>query len=120
MTRRITLVPEQRRPPVRVRLRRITAEQSKPYPPDGQGKNWWERLKKAFGTVSSDFVNASLFQLQSAARLNCSRSYGISMTDVLAQIEEAATEDGLAGGVGLHIGYTLSSALGVQARFGSG
>ena len=28
---------------LRVRLRRITAEQSKPYPPDGQGKIWWER-----------------------------------------------------------------------------
>ena len=69
MTRRITSVPEQRRPPVRVRLRRLTANQSKPYPPDGQGKIWWERLKKALGTESSDFLNASLLQLQLAAQL---------------------------------------------------
>jgi hypothetical protein len=55
---------EQRRPAVRVRLRRINAGLSRVYPPDGQGKIWWARLKKALGTASSDFVNASLFQLQ--------------------------------------------------------
>jgi hypothetical protein len=55
--------PLQRRPPVRVRSRRITTESAKLYPPDGQGKIWWGRLKAALGTCSSDFVNASLHQL---------------------------------------------------------
>ena len=34
----------------------------------GEAENWWQRLNKALGTTSSDFVNASLLQLQAAAR----------------------------------------------------
>src|SRR6516162_4107082 len=60
------------RPPVRVKLRRVNANLATAYPPDGEGKVWWRRLKKALGTTSSDFVNASLLQLQAAARLPCS------------------------------------------------
>jgi hypothetical protein len=62
--------PEQRRPAVRVKLRRINAGYSKPFPPDGEGKIWWARPKKSLG-ASSDFVNASLLQLQAAAQLHC-------------------------------------------------
>jgi hypothetical protein len=47
---------------------RTGAYLEKAYPPDGDGKNWWQRLNKALGTVSSDFVNASLLQIQAAAR----------------------------------------------------
>jgi hypothetical protein len=61
-----------RRRPVRVKLQRVNAGSSKTYPPDGQGEIWWARLKEALGTSSSDFVNASLFQLQRAAQLPCS------------------------------------------------
>jgi hypothetical protein len=32
---------------------------------------WWKRLKQTLGTRSSDFVNASLYQLQAAAQLPC-------------------------------------------------
>ena len=120
MTRRITSVPERPRPPVRVRLRRITANQSKPYPPDGQGKIWWERLKKAFGTVSSDFVNASLFQLQSAARLPCSGISEIGMNAALALIEAAAPKDEIEGALAVQMACTHTAALSVLARFGSG
>ena len=52
-----------RRPPAGVRLKRINANYSKPYPPDGRDKEWWDRLKKALGTSSSHFVNATLLQL---------------------------------------------------------
>jgi hypothetical protein len=41
--------PLQRRPPVRVRRGRITGVSAKLYPPDGEGKLWWGRLKKALG-----------------------------------------------------------------------
>ena len=54
------------RPPVRVKLRRVNANLATAYPPDGESKVWWRRLKKALGTMSSDFVNASLLQLQAA------------------------------------------------------
>jgi hypothetical protein len=40
------------RPPVRVKLRRINANFAKAYPPDGESKVWWKRLKKALGTMS--------------------------------------------------------------------
>ena len=53
----------------RVKLRRISADLAKAYPPDGETRAWWEGLKRALGTSSSAFVNASLLQLQTAARL---------------------------------------------------
>ena len=39
--------------PVSVRLRRINSDHARPYPPDGQAREWWQRLKNAFGTTSS-------------------------------------------------------------------
>ena len=54
--------------PVRVRLKRVNCDQAIPYPPDGQTREWWHRLKNAFGTTSSAFVEASLYQLIAAAR----------------------------------------------------
>ena len=65
----------------RVKLRRINSDYSKPYPPDGDNKLWWARLKKALGTTSSDFVNATLVQIQNASRLPCG---GISEMSVNA------------------------------------
>jgi hypothetical protein len=50
--------------PVRVRLKRINSETAKPYPPDGVPREWWQALKRAFGTASSAFVDASLTQLE--------------------------------------------------------
>ena len=111
MTRRITSVPEQRRRPIRVRLRRISAEQSKPYPPDGQGKIWWQRLGKAFGTVSSDFVNASLLQLQSAARLPSSGISEVGMNAALALIEAAAPKDEIEGALAIQMACTHTAAV---------
>jgi len=33
-----------KRPPVRVRLRRVNANHAKNYPPDGETKVWWKRV----------------------------------------------------------------------------
>jgi hypothetical protein len=41
---------------------------AKMHPSACEGANWWRRLNKALGTTSSDFVNASLFQIQAACR----------------------------------------------------
>ena len=54
---------------VRVRLKRVNCDQAIPYPPAGQSREWWRRLKNAMGTSSSAFVAASLQQLIAAARL---------------------------------------------------
>ena len=69
--------------PVRVRLKRISCDQARPYPPDGQGREWWDRLRSVFGTASSPFVEASLQQLIAAAKLPGS---GISETAVKRQL----------------------------------
>jgi hypothetical protein len=50
-------------PPIKVRLKRLNCNQATPYPPDGQAREWWLRLRHAFGTASSEFVQASLYQL---------------------------------------------------------
>jgi hypothetical protein len=69
--------------PVRVRLKRLNCDHAIPYPPDGQAREWWQRLKNAFGTASSAFVDVSLQQLIAAARLPGS---GISETAVNASL----------------------------------
>ena len=47
--------------PVRVKLTRADAFAAATCPPDGETENWWRRLNEALGTMSSDFVNASLW-----------------------------------------------------------
>src|SRR5690349_24703453 len=41
------VAPQPGRPPVRVKLRRVNANPATPYPPAGESKAWWRRLKKA-------------------------------------------------------------------------
>ena len=64
-----------RLPPVRVKVWRADGKLAKVHPPDGEAKNWWRRLNKALGTTSSDFVNASLFQIQSARSFAFGRNF---------------------------------------------
>jgi hypothetical protein len=88
------LVRLRRRPrPVRVRLRRVNANLAKAYPPDGENQVWWARLKQALGTRSSDFVDASLYQLQAAAQLPCGGISEMTLNAALAMIETAAPRD---------------------------
>jgi hypothetical protein len=109
-----------RRPPVRVRTRRITATFSKLYPADGEGKIWWGRLKKALGTSSSDFVVASLHQLQAAAQFPGS---GISETGInaaLALIEGFAPQNEVEAALAVQMACTHIATMSVVARLGSG
>src|SRR5437016_86838 len=46
-----------------VKLKEVNYQHAIPYPPDGQAREWWQRLNNAFGTTSSAFVEASLYQL---------------------------------------------------------
>jgi hypothetical protein len=83
--------------PVRVKLRRVNASLAKTYPPDGESKVWWKRLKKALGTKSSDFVNASLLELQAAAHLPFGGISEVAMNAALALIEAAAPRNEIEG-----------------------
>ena len=55
----------------------------KPYPPQGMTREWWQRLKNAFGTASSAFVQAPCISSFTAAWLPrdfrncCERQLGI-------------------------------------------
>jgi hypothetical protein len=108
-----------RRRPVRVKLQRVNANFSKSYPPDGQGEIWWARLGKALGTSSSDFVNASLFQLQRAAQLPFNGISELAMNASLALIEAAAPQNEIEGALAVQMACAHSAAIAVLARFGS-
>jgi hypothetical protein len=50
----ITAVETRKAPlPVKVRLKRVNCNEAIPYPPDGQAREWWQRLRNALGTASS-------------------------------------------------------------------
>jgi hypothetical protein len=103
-----------------VGLRRINADFSKPYPPAGEVKQWWDRLKAAMGTASSEFVNATLLQLQSAARLP---NGGVSETAVnaaLSMIEAAKPEGEIEAALIIQMTCTHAAALAVLSRIGGG
>ena len=109
-----------RREPVRVKLQRVNAGFSETHPPDGQGEIWCARLKEALGTTSSDFVNASLFQLQRAAQLPCSGISELAMNASLALIEAAAPQNEIEGALAVQMACTHSASIAVLARFGGG
>lgn len=107
-------------PPVRVRLRRINADLSKPYPPSGDGGQWWARLKAALGTSSSDFVNATLFQLQSAARLPNSGISEIAMNAALSFVENANPQTEVEAALVVQMACTHAAGMAVLSRIGGG
>ena len=106
--------------PVRVKLRRINASLAQTYPPDGESKVWWKRLKKALGTKSSDFVNASLLELQAAAHLPFGGISEVGMNAALALIEGAAPRNEVEGALAVQMACTHTAALSVLARFSGG
>ena len=59
--------------PVRVKLKRVSCNHAIPYPPDGQAREWWQRLKDAFGTASSAFVDRFSLNLKHA--VSCALSH---------------------------------------------
>jgi hypothetical protein len=105
-------------PPVRVKLRRSNANLAKPYPPDGEARIWWDRLKKALGTRSSAFINACLIQLQDAARLPCSGISEIGVNAALAMIEAAGPRDEIEGALAVQMACTHTAAMAVLAALG--
>ena len=72
--------------PVKVKLKRVNCDQAIPYAPDGQSREWWQRLKNALGTPSNAFVAASLQQLIAAARLPNSGICEIAVNASLARL----------------------------------
>ena len=106
--------------PVRVRLKRVNCNEAIPYPPDGQSREWWRRLKNAMGTSSSAFVAASLQQLIAAARLPNSGICEIAVNASLAFIEGAKPRDEIECALVIQMACTHSAAMAVLNRLGEG
>ena len=119
--RAITSVPGEKAPaPIKVRLKRINCNTARAYPPDGQQKEWWNRLKGVLGTASSDFVNASLFQLISAARLPLDGISDIAVNAALAFIESAKPQEEVECALVIQMACTHTAAMAVLGRLGGG
>lgn len=106
--------------PVRVRLKRINCYNARPYPPDGLGREWWQRLKCALGTASSAFVNASLYQLIEAAKLPRDGISEIAVNASLAFIESAKPQNEMECALVIQMACTHSAAMAVLGRIGGG
>ena len=106
--------------PVRVKLRRVNASVAQTYPPDGESKVWWKRLKKALGTKSSDFVNASLLELQAAAHLPFGGISEVAINAALGLIDGAAPRNEIEGALAVQMACTHTAAsprMVARARF---
>jgi len=111
-----TVAGQRRLPPVRVKVWRTDGKLAKVHPPDGEAKNWWRRLNKALGTTSSDFVNACLFQIQSASRSPLGGISELSMNAALAMIEAAAPKDEIEAALAVQMAACHVAAMAVLAK----
>jgi hypothetical protein len=107
-----------RRGPVRVRSHRITANAAKLYPPDGAERIWWDQLKNALGTASSDFVTASLHQLQAAAQFPGSGISEVGINAALAFIEGFAPRNEVEASLAVQMACTHGATMSVLGRLG--
>jgi hypothetical protein len=107
---------QRRQRPVRVMLQLNGRPLAKFHPPDGEEDKWWQRLNKALGTVSSDFVNASLFQIQGSARSPYGGVSEIAVNAALAMIEAAAPKDEIEGALCVQLACTHTAAMAILAK----
>lgn len=104
--------------PTRVKLKRINSDFSKPYPPNGDEKRWWDRLKAAMGTASSDFVNATLVQIQNASRMPSGGISETSVNAVLAFIEAAEPRNEIEAALAIQMACTHAVTMAILSRAG--
>jgi hypothetical protein len=102
-----------------VKLTRPDAYVSATYPPDGETENWWRRLKEALGTMSSDFVNASLLQIQAAARSPFGTISETAMNAALAMITAAAPKDEIEAALAIQMACTHTAAMSILSKLDS-
>jgi hypothetical protein len=90
----------------------------KAYPPEGEQRRWWDRLKAALGTTSSDFVNATLVQIQNASRMPSGGISETSVNAVLAFIEAAEPKNEMEAALAIQMACTHAVAMAVLSRAG--
>ena len=105
---------------VRVKLERINCDVSKSSPPDGNRAVWIDRLKTALGTASMEFVEATLFQLQAAARLPNSGVSEIAVNSALSMIESEQPRNETECAIVIQMACLHSATMAVLGRIGGG
>ena len=109
-----------RKAPVRVKLERINCDVAKSLPPDGDEQVWLDRLQAAFGTASMEFVTATLFQLQAAARLPNSGLSEIAVNAALALVEGEKPKGETECAIVLQMACVHAATMAVLGRLGGG
>ena len=112
--------PPRRQRPVRAKLTRADSFAAATYPPDGEHEDWSRRLEQALGTISSDFVSASLLQLQAAARSPFGTISETAMNAALAMVAAAAPKDEIEGALAVQMACTHTAAMAILAKLDSG
>jgi hypothetical protein len=105
-------------PRARVKLQRVNSNYSIPCSPDGQETVWWERLKMALGTTSNDFVDATLAQIQNAARLPSGAISETGVNAVLAFIEGAEVRNEVEAALAIQMGCTHAVTMTLLNKLG--
>ena len=109
-----------RRPPVRVRLARADAYTPQTHPPDGEHEIWWQRLGNALGTMSNDFVNASLLQIQAAARSPFGTVSELHINAAIAMVEAVTPQNEIEAALAIQMACAHSAAMAILAKLDSG
>jgi hypothetical protein len=107
-------------PPVRVKLGRADAYVAQIQSPDGETNDWWQRLNKVLGTTSSDFVNASLFQIQAAARSPWGTISELAVNAALAMIEAAAPKNEIEAALAVQMACSHAATMAILSKLDSG
>jgi hypothetical protein len=102
----------------RVKLRRINCNSGKIYPPDGDGAHWWASLKQVLSTCSSAFVDASLAQLQAAARMPSGVLSETAINAALALIRAAEPRNEVEAALAVQMACAHTATMAVLARLG--
>ncbi|MBR0941567.1 hypothetical protein [Bradyrhizobium liaoningense] len=106
--------------PVRVKLERINCDVAKSLPPEGDHKVWFARLMDACGSSSPDFINATLFQLQAAARLPNSGLSETALNAALAMIESEQPRGETECALVIQMAAVHAASMAVLGRLGGG
>jgi hypothetical protein len=103
-------------PSVRVKLQPATCDQGSLRSPGEDHAEWWMRLKHAFGTESTDFVDMALAQLQLATRPHGAAVSEAAINAALAMIEAWGPSNAAEAAVALQAACTHSAAMAVLCR----
>jgi hypothetical protein len=120
------IVRQQRQPAVkksttvRVKLERSNCDVSRSLPPDGDRQIWIDRLKAALGTTSMEFVEATLFQLQAAARLPNGGVSEIAVNSALSMIQSEQPSNETECAIVIQMACVHSATMAVLGRLGGG